>query len=235
MMLLTALLQRQAPAPLRTAPVAAGPPSPQPNCKLQIVNNINVSFFLNDILNNKKTNTRTMGNKLVVVVSIQRGPPPPGPTMTPALGAAMMRGRAAAGAQPPRAAGPGPVPGGARARRGGPCAAGQGIELITSDVDGTLLNSRQQLTPRVQQAVQLALKAGVPVRTDRVPGSESHERSRSQPSVRAQAPRLAQPAVLMLFFFSFFPPQGRPRTVAGHGKCSLVWDHQKQAFSFRCS
>ncbi|GFH21813.1 haloacid dehalogenase-like hydrolase, partial [Haematococcus lacustris] len=37
------------------------------------------------------------------------------------------------------------------------------IKLIVSDVDGTLLNSAQQLTPRVEQAVKAAAAAGVPV------------------------------------------------------------------------
>ena len=37
------------------------------------------------------------------------------------------------------------------------------IKLITSDVDGTLLDSQQRLTPRVERAVQLARSVGVPV------------------------------------------------------------------------
>lgn len=44
--------------------------------------------------------------------------------------------------------------------------AGQGIpdiRLITSDVDGTLLNSKQELTAGVEQAVKLARSVGVPV------------------------------------------------------------------------
>lgn len=37
------------------------------------------------------------------------------------------------------------------------------IKLIVSDVDGTLLNSKQELTSGVQSALANALKAGVPV------------------------------------------------------------------------
>ncbi|GFH28522.1 uncharacterized protein HaLaN_27028, partial [Haematococcus lacustris] len=37
------------------------------------------------------------------------------------------------------------------------------IKLIVSDVDGTLLNSAQQLTPRVERAVKAAAAAGVPL------------------------------------------------------------------------
>ena len=51
-----------------------------------------------------------------------------------------------------------------------PLRAGQGngmpapdIRLIASDVDGTLLNSRQELTPAVERAVALANSVGVPV------------------------------------------------------------------------
>jgi hypothetical protein len=39
----------------------------------------------------------------------------------------------------------------------------QQISIIASDVDGTLLNSQQQLTPAVEAAVQQAADAGVPV------------------------------------------------------------------------
>lgn len=39
------------------------------------------------------------------------------------------------------------------------------IELICSDVDGTLMNSRNQLSPAVEEAVNAAAAAGVPVRT----------------------------------------------------------------------
>ena len=39
------------------------------------------------------------------------------------------------------------------------------IRLIASDVDGTLLNSRQELTPGVERAVALANSVGVPVPT----------------------------------------------------------------------
>ena len=37
------------------------------------------------------------------------------------------------------------------------------IKLITSDVDGTLLNSKQELTPLVERAVQLSRSVGTPV------------------------------------------------------------------------
>lgn len=37
------------------------------------------------------------------------------------------------------------------------------VELIVSDVDGTLLNPQQQLTPGTQQALQAAAEAGVPL------------------------------------------------------------------------
>jgi hypothetical protein len=37
------------------------------------------------------------------------------------------------------------------------------ISVIASDVDGTLLNSQQQLTPGVEAAVRAAADAGVPV------------------------------------------------------------------------
>lgn len=40
----------------------------------------------------------------------------------------------------------------------------QHISIIASDVDGTLLNSQQQLTPAVEAAVKQAAAAGVPVR-----------------------------------------------------------------------
>lgn len=39
------------------------------------------------------------------------------------------------------------------------------IRLITSDVDGTLLNSKQELTAGVENAVRLARSVGVPVST----------------------------------------------------------------------
>jgi ABC-type sugar transport system substrate-binding protein len=39
----------------------------------------------------------------------------------------------------------------------------QQISIIASDVDGTLLNSQQQLTPAVEAAVKQAAAAGVPV------------------------------------------------------------------------
>jgi hypothetical protein len=38
------------------------------------------------------------------------------------------------------------------------------IELICTDVDGTLMNSQNQLSPVVEQAVNAAAQAGVPVR-----------------------------------------------------------------------
>lgn len=45
-------------------------------------------------------------------------------------------------------------------------AAGQrSVELICTDVDGTLLDARQRLTPGVQRAVQAAAAAGVPLVT----------------------------------------------------------------------
>ena len=37
------------------------------------------------------------------------------------------------------------------------------IDLIASDVDGTLLTHRQTLTSRVETAIKLAAAAGVPV------------------------------------------------------------------------
>lgn len=37
------------------------------------------------------------------------------------------------------------------------------IRLITSDVDGTLLNSKQELTAGVEHAVKMARSVGVPV------------------------------------------------------------------------
>ena len=39
------------------------------------------------------------------------------------------------------------------------------MQLICSDVDGTLLDPRQQLTPGVRRAVQAAAAAGVPTLT----------------------------------------------------------------------
>jgi hypothetical protein len=42
----------------------------------------------------------------------------------------------------------------------------QQISIIASDVDGTLLNSQQQLTPGVEAAVKQAADAGVPVRAN---------------------------------------------------------------------
>lgn len=38
------------------------------------------------------------------------------------------------------------------------------IRLIVSDVDGTLLNHKQELTPGVEAAVKAAAALGVPVR-----------------------------------------------------------------------
>lgn len=38
------------------------------------------------------------------------------------------------------------------------------VQLIATDVDGTLLNSQQQLSPGVEAAVKQAAAAGVPVR-----------------------------------------------------------------------
>ena len=40
------------------------------------------------------------------------------------------------------------------------------IKLIATDVDGTLLNSKQELTPAVEQAIKKAADLGVPVRGD---------------------------------------------------------------------
>ena len=37
------------------------------------------------------------------------------------------------------------------------------IRLITSDVDGTLLDSQQRLTPLVEKAIKLSRSVGVPV------------------------------------------------------------------------
>ena len=37
------------------------------------------------------------------------------------------------------------------------------IKLIATDVDGTLLNSQQELTPAVEQAIKKAADLGVPV------------------------------------------------------------------------
>ena len=37
------------------------------------------------------------------------------------------------------------------------------IKLITSDVDGTLLDSQQRLTPLVEKAIKLSRSVGVPV------------------------------------------------------------------------
>lgn len=42
--------------------------------------------------------------------------------------------------------------------------AGANIKLICTDVDGTLLNSKQHLTDGVVQAIQEAFHLGVPVR-----------------------------------------------------------------------
>ena len=42
------------------------------------------------------------------------------------------------------------------------CAA-RDIRLVATDVDGTLLNSKQELTPRVKAAVNAAVKKGIPV------------------------------------------------------------------------
>jgi hydroxymethylpyrimidine pyrophosphatase-like HAD family hydrolase len=39
----------------------------------------------------------------------------------------------------------------------------QVIKLICTDVDGTLLNSHQEMTSDVKEAVQLAATAGIPV------------------------------------------------------------------------
>lgn len=39
------------------------------------------------------------------------------------------------------------------------------VQLIATDVDGTLLNSQQQLSPGVEAAVKQAAAAGVPVRS----------------------------------------------------------------------
>jgi hypothetical protein len=44
------------------------------------------------------------------------------------------------------------------------------IEIVASDVDGTLLNSRQKLTRGVEEAVNRASDLGVQVRTLTVPG-----------------------------------------------------------------
>lgn len=38
------------------------------------------------------------------------------------------------------------------------------IKLITTDVDGTLLNSKLELTPKVEKAIKLSQSVGVPVR-----------------------------------------------------------------------
>ena len=47
------------------------------------------------------------------------------------------------------------------------------IRLIASDVDGTLLNHQQDLTPRVEEAIKAAGKCGVPVSSGlRSPGKE---------------------------------------------------------------
>lgn len=43
------------------------------------------------------------------------------------------------------------------------CASSPQIDLIITDVDGTLLNSKQELTPRVEAAVEAAAAAGVPL------------------------------------------------------------------------
>lgn len=47
------------------------------------------------------------------------------------------------------------------------------ISVIASDVDGTLLNSQQQLTPGVEAAVRAAAEAGVPVSARRRLGAGS--------------------------------------------------------------
>ncbi len=43
------------------------------------------------------------------------------------------------------------------------------ISLICTDVDGTLMNSQNQLTPGVEQALNAAHEAGVPVRRGSLP------------------------------------------------------------------
>lgn len=50
------------------------------------------------------------------------------------------------------------------------CQAQPEIRLITSDVDGTLLDSQQRLSPKVEKAVQLSRSVGVPVRLARGAG-----------------------------------------------------------------
>lgn len=47
------------------------------------------------------------------------------------------------------------------------------VQLIATDVDGTLLNHRQELTPRVEEAVKRARDAGVPVRKERGSGERA--------------------------------------------------------------
>ena len=49
------------------------------------------------------------------------------------------------------------------------------IKLIASDVDGTLLNHLQQLTPGVEAAVKQAAALGVPVRAIRSVGHTCHQ------------------------------------------------------------
>lgn len=43
------------------------------------------------------------------------------------------------------------------------CSTPPRIDLIVTDVDGTLLNSKQELNPRVEKAVKTASALGVPV------------------------------------------------------------------------
>lgn len=43
------------------------------------------------------------------------------------------------------------------------------IKLIATDVDGTLLNSKQELTPAVEQAIKKAADLGVPVQSPPLP------------------------------------------------------------------
>ena len=40
---------------------------------------------------------------------------------------------------------------------------GPDIKLIASDVDGTLLDSKQRLSPKVEKAVKLSRSLGIPV------------------------------------------------------------------------
>ncbi|GBF87560.1 haloacid dehalogenase-like hydrolase [Raphidocelis subcapitata] len=89
-----------------------------------------------------------------------------------AANAAAGRTRGGAAARPPaRGGAPLPLGGGARCRRApapaDAAAAGRGVDadirIIASDCDGTLLNSRQLLTPGVEAAVLRAHEAGVPL------------------------------------------------------------------------